>query len=142
MPARRKMQMHQDEPNFFLKMGAISSVLDAILRRINFSTSFFRSFHFSGLDAKFGRESVAGENFGPIGAQCATCAGNFRQFCVKVWCAGSDAISVRTLTPEICPRTSVLYPRRWLAVFFAFCCIGLCKGDLLSRFVPRVFSFL
>ena len=119
-------------------MGAISSVLDAVLRRIGFSVS---RCSFFGLDTKFRRESAAGaagENFGPIGAQCATCAGNLRQFCVKVWRADSDAISVRTLTSEIFPRTSVLYPWRWLPVFFAFCCIAFCKADLLSSCLPRV----
>ena len=92
------------------------------------SVSSRRGVRFFGLDAKFRRESAAGENFGPIGAQCATCAGNLRQFCVKVWRADSDAISFRILTPEIFPRTSILYPQRWLAVSF---CI------LLYRFLQR-----
>ena len=102
------------------------------------SVSPRRAVHFSGLDVKFRRESASGENFCSIGAQCATRAGNLRQFCAKVWRADSDAISVRILAPEIFLRTSVLYPWRRLAVFFAFCCIAFCKGDLLSSFLPRV----
>ena len=45
------------------------------------------------------------------------------------------------LTPEIFLRTLVLYPWRWLAVFFAFCCIAFCKGAFLSNFLPRYFRF-
>ena len=93
---------------------------------------------FPGLDAKFGRESASGEEFCPIGAQCAVRAGRLRQFCAKVWRTGSDAILVRILIAEIFLRTSVLYPWRWLAVVLAFCCIAFCKGDLLSSFLPRV----
>ena len=68
------------------------------------SVSSRRADHFSGLDAKFRRESASGEEFCPIGAQCATRAGRLRQLCAKVWRADSDAILVRILTAEICPK--------------------------------------
>ena len=91
------------------------------------SVSPRRGVHSSGLDAKFRRESAAGENFGPIGAQCATCAGNWRQFCVKVWRADSDAISVRILIPEIFLNLRSVP----LGVVGCFLCI------LLYRFLQR-----
>ena len=43
------------------------------------SVSPRRAVHFSGLDAKFRRESASEDNFCPIGVQCATRAGNLRQ---------------------------------------------------------------
>ena len=92
------------------------------------SVSPRRGVHFSGLDAKFRRESAAGENFGPIGAQCATCAGNWRQFCVKVWRADSDAISVRIFNPRDFPESLRSVP---LEVVGCFPCI------LLYRFLQR-----
>ena len=86
-----------------------------------------RAVYFSGLDAKFRREFTSGENFGPIGAQCATRAGNLRQFCVKVWRADSDAISVRILIPEIFLNLRSVP----LGVVGCFLCI------LLYRFLQR-----
>ena len=87
------------------------------------SVSPRRAVHFSGLDAKFRRESASrisapsGRNAQLVPAICANYAG-----------ADSDAILVRILTAEIFLRTFVLYPRKWLAFFFYI---------LLYRFLQR-----
>ena len=117
-------------------MGAVSSVLNAVLRSMGFSASpcsFFRSRRQVLLRIRLGRE------FRPHQAQCATRACNLPQFCVKVWRADSNEISVRTFIPEINPENLRSVPSGVIDCFLCMCCIAFCTGDLLSRFLLRVF---
>ena len=112
------------------------------------SVSPRRGVHFSGLDVRFRRKDASGRIFGPSVRTRAVIAQFCRQIGVSVRRdlranSGRDSgrnsgrNSVHTLIAEIFLRTSVLYPRRLLAVFLAFCCLVSCEGDLLERILRR-----
>ena len=116
-------------------MGAVSSVLDAVLRRIGFFAVrclFFWSRHQISSIIRLGKKirphrgatHILCRQFAPILRQSQA-----RKFGRNV---GPN------FNPRDFPENLRYVTSEAIGFFFVFVCIAFCKEDLLSRFLPRV----